>query len=95
MEQHYLVLQRPLVTEKSTQQAAHNVVAFVVSPGATKAAIKAAVEALYKVTVERVNTLNGHAKQKAFRGRLGQRSAVRKAYVKLAAGQTIDLSKGV
>ena len=95
MEKHYLVLQRPLVTEKSTQMAANNVVAFAVSPAASKPAIKAAVEALYKVKVERVNTVNGHAKQKVFRGRLGQRSPVRKAYVKLAAGQTIDLSKGV
>ncbi len=94
-ERLYSVLLAPVVTEKSTRASAANTVTFRVAAAATKADIKAAVETLYKVQVENVNTVNIRGKSKVFRGKPGQRSAVRKAYVRLAEGQTIDLSTSV
>jgi large subunit ribosomal protein L23 len=63
---------------------------FEVAPDATKSEIKAAVESLFNVTVLKVNVLNQDGKVK-FRGRVrGKRKDVRKAYVRLAAGDTIQ-----
>ena len=90
----YDVIQRPLVTEKSTAQAEQNKVTFKISPTATKKDVKAAVESIFKVTVLKVNTVNVEGKVKRFRGKEGQRSDFRKAIVTLAAGQTIDFAAG-
>jgi large subunit ribosomal protein L23 len=68
---------------------------FRVSLEATKPEIKAAVEGLFGVTVLGVNTLVQKGKTKRFRGRPGVRSDVKKAFVKLAEGQTIDLTTGL
>ena len=57
--------------------------------------IKAAVEGLFGVTVLAVNTLVQKGKTKRFKGRPGQRSDVKKAFVKLAAGQSIDFTTGL
>lgn len=85
------VLRAPLVSEKTArQQSDHNQYAFEVATFATKADVKAAVEAMFKVTVESVQVLNVKGKTKGFRGRLGQRSSWRKAYVRLADGQSIE-----
>lgn len=95
-ETAYAILKKPLVTEKSTRLAeAGSWVAFEVQPTATKPQIKQAVEGLYKVKVERVNTARIHGKQKSFKGHATQRATRKKAYIKLAAGQTIDFSTGV
>lgn len=91
----YNVVRRPIFTEKSTLGSQNNEVTFEVSSEATKPEIKAAVEALFGVKVERVNTVTLHGKTKVFRGRLGQRSDMKKAIVKLAEGQTIDIATGV
>ena len=56
---------------------------------------KAAVEGLFGVKVTAVNTLVSKGKTKRFRGRPGVRSDVKKAYVTLAEGQSIDLSTGL
>ena len=55
---HYEVIRRPVITEKSTAASEHNKVIFQVAPTATKSQIKAAVEALFKVKVKSVNTLD-------------------------------------
>ena len=89
------VLRRPLVTEKSTMASEHNQVAFEVSIDASKPEIKAAVEDLFKVKVKAVNTLKQHGKVKRFRGRLGRRSDVKKAYVTLEEGHSIDVTTGI
>lgn len=94
-ERMYQILVRPLVTEKSTLLAESGAIAFEVDGDATKPEIKTAVETLYKTKVERVNTLNQKGKVKRFRGVLGRRSDVKKAYIKLAEGHTIDVSTGV
>ena len=92
---HYDVVRRPVVTEKSTMVAEHNQVVFEVAPEATKPAIKAAVEALFNVKVEAVNTLVAKGKTKRWRGRPYTRSDRKKAIVTLAAGQTIDVTTGI
>jgi len=57
--------------------------------------VKAAVEALFKVTVTGVNTIRVKGKTKRFRGVVGQRSDTKKAIVTLAAGQSIDVTTGL
>ena len=52
--------------------------------------IKNAVENIFKVEVKSVNTLNQKGKKKRFRGKVGVRADTKKAFVKLAEGQTID-----
>lgn len=92
---HYDVILGPVVTEKSTMLSEHNVVTFNVPMTATKSEIKTAVEALFSVTVEKVNTLRQNGKNKRFKGVMGRRSDSKKAMVKLAEGQSIDVTTGV
>lgn len=86
------ILRKPLVSEKTTRiQESANQYSFEVESTATKDQVKSAVEELFKVTVTAVNVVNIKGKTKAFRGRNGTRGSRRKAYVSLAAGQTIDV----
>lgn len=94
MARLYDVIERPVVTEKSTVAAEQNKITFKISPTATKKDVKAAVEAIFNVKVKKVNTINIDGKTKRFRGRPGQRSDLRKAVVTLEAGQTIDVAAG-
>ena len=73
----------------------HNQVVFRVPLDASKPQIKKAVEALFKVTVTGVNTSIAKGKLKRFRGRPGRRSDVKKAFVTLAEGQSIDVTTGL
>lgn len=92
---YYDIIERPVVTEKSTALSEFNKVVFKVSRDAEKTEIKAAVEALFGVKVLKVNTINTQGKQKRFKGTLGKRSDTRKAIVTLEAGQSIDLAAGL
>jgi large subunit ribosomal protein L23 len=92
---HYDVVLAPHITEKSTLLSEHNAVVFKVANDATKPQIKAAVEALFNVSVTNVNTLNSKGKTKRWKGRPYQRSDVKKAIVTLAEGQSIDVTEGV
>lgn len=86
------VLRMPHVSEKAARlQELSNQYVFEVSQEATKADVKAAVESLFEVKVEDVNLLTVKGKRKTFRFRAGRRGDWRKAYVKLAAGQSIDV----
>jgi large subunit ribosomal protein L23 len=91
----YQIIRNPVITEKATMLTEKGQVVFRVSLEATKPEIKAAVEGLFGVTVLGVNTLVQKGKTKRFRGRPGVRSDVKKAFVKLAEGQTIDLTTGL
>lgn len=91
----YDVLVKPVVTEKSTIAMEHNKVMFQVAGSATKPQIKSAVEALFKVNVLNVNTLNRKGKIKGFRGVKGRQSDRKYASVTLKEGQTIDFAAGV
>ena len=88
---HYDVIVSPVITEKATMQSEHNQVVFKVKKTATKPEIKAAVERLFDVKVEAVNTLVTKGKTRVFKGVRGQRSDVKKAIVTLAEGQKIDV----
>jgi large subunit ribosomal protein L23 len=88
----YNVIRAPLVSEKTARlQEISNQYVFEVATTATKADIKIAVEKLFDVKVESVNVLNVKGKAKAFKNRMGRRADWRKAYVKLAEGQSIDV----
>ena len=91
----YEILRSPLVTEKSTLISEHNQVAFRVPLDANKFEIKAAVEELFKVKVQAVNTLRQKGKIKRFRGQVGKQNDTKKAVVTLAEGQSIDVMSGV
>ncbi|TCR62019.1 50S ribosomal protein L23 [Bosea sp. BK604] len=92
---HYDVIRGPVITEKATMLSEHNKVVFKVAKTATKPQIKAAVEKLFDVKVKSVNTLVTEGKVKVFRGRLGQRSDVKKAVVTLEEGHSIDVTTGL
>jgi large subunit ribosomal protein L23 len=91
----YDLILGPVITEKSTQASEHNQVTFRVRQSATKPQVKEAVEGLFGVKVKAVNTLNQKGKVKRFRGRLGQRSDVKKAIVTLEEGHSIDITTGI
>jgi large subunit ribosomal protein L23 len=92
---HYDVIVAPHITEKSTLLSESNAVVFKVAPSATKPEIKAAVEALFNVTVLGVNTLTQKGKTKRWKGKPYRRSDVKKAVVRLAEGQSIDVTSGI
>jgi large subunit ribosomal protein L23 len=92
---HYDVIVGPHITEKSTLLSEHNAVVFKVAGDATKPAIKAAVEALFGVTVTGVNTMVVKGKTKKWKGAPYTRSDMKKAIVTLADGQTIDVTTGI
>ena len=94
-EKMYQTILSPLVTEKATALSEQNQFVFRVAIDATKPEIKASVEALFGVKVLGVNTLVVKGKTKRFKGRPGQRSDWKKAMVKLAEGQSIDLTTGL
>jgi large subunit ribosomal protein L23 len=91
---HYDIVLAPHITEKSTMLSEVNAVVFRVAPSATKPEIKAAVEALFKVTVTRVNTMVTKGKSKRWKGKPYKRSDFKKAIVTLAEGQSIDITEG-
>jgi large subunit ribosomal protein L23 len=94
-EQMYEIVRSPVITEKSTMGSEHNQVTFRVPLTADKRSVKAAIEGLFKVKVEAVNTIRVKGKLKRFRGELGRRSDYKKAIVTLAEGSKIDVTTGI
>ena len=92
---HYDAIVAPVITEKATYLSEQNKVVFQVAKDATKDQIAEAIEALFKVKVTKVNTLNVKGKTKRFRGTMGRRSDIKKAIVTLAEGQSIDVATGL
>ncbi len=92
---HYDVVLSPHITEKSTMLSEHNAVVFKVASGASKPEIKAAIEALFNVSVTGVNTIVTKGKSKRWKGKPYQRSDFKKAIVTLAEGQSIDVTSGI
>jgi large subunit ribosomal protein L23 len=85
------VLVAPIVSEKATSVSEkHNQVLFKVLRNATKPEIKAAVELMFKVEVESVQTVNQKGKVKRFGRSMGRRDHVKKAYVSLKEGQELN-----
>ena len=92
---HYDVILSPVITEKATIASEHSQVMFKVALNATKPQIKEAVEKLFDVKVKAVNTLTRKGKFKAFRGRPGMQSDIKKAVVTLEEGHRIDVTTGL
>jgi len=91
----YDVIRKPIITEKATMASENNAVVFEVAIDANKPQIKEAVESLFNVKVKAVNTTVTKGKVKRFRGMLGKRRDVKKAYVTLEEGNAIDVTTGL
>jgi len=92
LEPHNVIL-RPMVTEKGTHQsthANHNAYSFQVNLWATKIEIKAAVQELFNVRVEKVRTQLRLGKKRRYRFKQGKESNWKKAIVKLHADDKIE-----
>ncbi len=86
------IIIRPIITEKSMKlQDTDNKVTFEVKKGSNKTEVKIAIEEIFNVKVESVNIMNCRPKTKRVGKYTGTTSAVRKAIVKVAAGQKINL----
>jgi large subunit ribosomal protein L23 len=93
--EHYDVIRKPIITEKTTMASENGAVVFEVAIDSNKPTIKEAVESLFDVKVKAVNTTITKGKAKRFRGMLGKRKDVKKAYVTLEEGNTIDVTTGL
>ncbi len=86
------IIIRPIITEKTMRYMdENNVVTFEVKKGSNKILIKQAVENIFHVDVDKVNVVNVRPKTKRVGRYIGKTKAIRKAYVKIKAGQDIDL----
>ncbi|HOV80701.1 MAG TPA: 50S ribosomal protein L23 [Bacillota bacterium] len=89
------ILKKPVVTEKSTSLMQKNKYTFIVDPKANKIEIKQAVEHLFKVKVEKVNTMRVKGKWKRVRNIPGKTPDTKKAIVKLRKGDKIEILEGM
>ena len=87
------IIKAPIITEKSLELSReHNTFTFSVDPKASKIEIKEAIEKLFNVEVEKVNTLNTYPKKKRVGRYVGRANKVKKAIVKLKEGSSIELN---
>ena len=92
MQNYLKVIKAPIITEKSASMADKNTVVFRVDPKANKTQIKQAVEKIFDVKVESVNTINAKPKKRRVGKYTGTTSKVKKAIVKLREGSSIELN---
>ncbi len=93
---HFEILRQPVITEKSySGTGAANQYTFRVARTATKTQVKAAIESIFEVSVEKVQVINMPGKPKRRGYRTGVRSGYRKAVVRLAEGQSLDMAEEV
>lgn len=88
------ILTRPRITEKSYALNTLNQFVFVVAKEATKKTVKRAIEEAYAVNVDKVRIVRLPAKKRVFGKNTGSKSAIKKAIVSVAKGQSLDLFKG-
>jgi len=86
------LIQGPIMTEKSTNLNQFNKYSFIVSKNSNSFEIKQAIENIFKVKVEKINTLVVRGKPKSFKGSIGYKKDYKKAIITLAEGNTIDSS---
>ena len=86
------LIKKPVITEKSTANAQFNKYIFEVRKDADKIKIKKTIEEIYKVKVQKLNSLNVKSKPKVFKGQRGTRSELKRIIVTLKEGNTIDMS---
>jgi large subunit ribosomal protein L23 len=92
MENYRDLIKGPIMTEKSAGLAQKNVITFSVDPKANKTQIKQAIEKVFNVKVESVNTVNVRPKKKRVGKYTGYTNKVKKAIVKLQEGSSIELN---
>ncbi|NLI19455.1 MAG: 50S ribosomal protein L23 [Actinomycetales bacterium] len=85
------VIVAPVVSEKSYNLIDEGKYTFIVDPRSNKTEIKNAIEAIFDVKVETVNTVNRAGKTRRTRYGLGKRKNTKRAIVTLRPGQTIDI----
>lgn len=91
---HFNTLRQPVITEKSyTATGVANQYTFKVATDATKQQIKDAVEAIFEVDVEKVQVINMKGKVKRRGWHTGRRPGFRKAVIRLAEGQTLEVAE--
>lgn len=96
LQNPYDIIKRPVLTEKSYDQMEDRKYTFVVDPRANKYQIKQAVETVFGVTVEKVNTIRQQGKIKRMGRTEGRRPSVKKAIVKLTPGsKKIEFFEGM
>ena len=86
------IIKSPIITEKTSRLAEDNVITFSVDPKANKVQIKQAVEKIFDVKVESVNTINVKPRKKRVGRYVGKTAKVKKAIVKLKEGSSIELN---
>ena len=87
------IIEAPIITEKSSDLAQNkNTITFSVDPKANKIQIKQAVEKIFDVKVESVNTINVKPRKKRVGKYVGKTNKVKKAIVKLREGSSIELN---
>ena len=91
-ERSLSIIKSPIMTEKSTNLNQYNKYSFVVAKDSNSYEIKQAFENIFKVKVEKINTLVVRGKPKSFKGTIGYKKDFKKAIVTLAEGNTIDSS---
>lgn len=89
------IIKKPLITEKSTILKEENKYCFMVDRRASKHQIKSAIEEIFQVKVEKVNTSNLLGKMKKMGRYEGRRPSWKKAVVTLAPGSRIEFFEGV
>jgi large subunit ribosomal protein L23 len=89
----FIVIKKPVVTEKSMANQQKNVYTFIVAPDATKPEVKQSVEKAFNVKVEEVRTVKVKGKYKRMKNQLleGKRKDWKKAYVTLKEGFRLDI----
>ena len=85
------LVKNPLITEKATDLSPLGKYVFLVDKKANKSEVKKAIEAIYKVKVKDVNTINLKPKTRRLGKTLGVKPGYKKAVVTLAAGQKLDI----
>lgn len=85
------IIKAPIITEKASTLKENNVYTFSVDVKANKTQIKQAIEAIFNVKVESVNTINVHPRKKKVGRYSGYTNKVKKAIVKLKEGSSIEL----
>jgi len=88
------VLLKPVISEKSYRLADDGKYTFLVAPGSNKTQIRQAVEAVFRVKVTGVNTINRQGKRRRTRFGFGKRPDTKRAIVTLAEGERIDIFGG-
>ena len=85
------IILAPVISEKSYGLIEDNTYTFVVHPDSNKTQIKIAIEKIFSVKVDSVNTLNRQGKRKRTRSGFGTRKSVKRAIVTLRDGDRIDV----